>query len=77
MIILKIFVKKIEKKFAEKHPDKWIPVYSRVTFSDRPYAEALEIGDRQETIMQEVMKLPGIEEKWNSSEVEELILSFL
>jgi kynurenine 3-monooxygenase len=32
--------KKIEKWFSDKHPDKWIPLYSRVTFSDRPYAEA-------------------------------------
>ena len=33
--------KKIEKRFSEKHPDKWIPLYSRVTFSHRPYTEAL------------------------------------
>ena len=47
--------KKIEKHFASKHPEKWVPVYSRVTFSDRPYAEALAIGDMQEGIMQQVM----------------------
>lgn len=69
--------KKIEKRFAEKHPDKWIPVYSRVTFSERPYAEALAIGDEQEKIMQEVMKLPDIEDKWDTVEVEEKILSLL
>ncbi len=69
--------KKIEKWFAERHPDKWIPVYSRVTFSDRPYAEALAIGDHQEKIMQEVMKLPNIREKWNSEEIERKILSLL
>ena len=69
--------KKIEKYFASQHPDKWIPVYSRVTFSDRPYAEALAEGDAQEAIMKEVMSLPNIEEKWNSAEVENLILSLL
>lgn len=69
--------KKIEKHFAAQYPDKWIPVYSRVTFSDRPYAEALAEGDAQEAIMQQVMKLPNIEEKWNSQEVENLILSLL
>lgn len=69
--------KKIEKRFAEKYPDKWIPVYSRVTFSDRPYAEALAIGDAQEKIMQEVMEMPCIEEKWDSVEVEERILGLL
>jgi kynurenine 3-monooxygenase len=69
--------KKIEKHFAALHPEKWIPVYSRVTFSDRPYAEALAIGDQQEAIMKEVMQLPGIEKKWDSKEVEEMILGLL
>ncbi len=69
--------KKIEKRFAERHPDKWIPVYSRVTFSSRPYAEALAIGDAQEKIMQDVMQMPCIEEKWDSKEVEEKILGLL
>jgi hypothetical protein len=35
--------KEKKKWFSDKHPDKWIPLYSRVTFSDRPYAEALAI----------------------------------
>lgn len=69
--------KKIEKRFAAKHPERWIPVYSRVTFSERPYAEALAIGDEQERIMQEIMKLPDIETKWDSDEVEKKMLSLL
>ena len=69
--------KKIEKHFAAKYPDKWIPAYSRVTFSDRPYAEALAVGDEQEEIMQEVMKMENIDTKWDSKEVEEKILSLL
>jgi kynurenine 3-monooxygenase len=47
-------LEKIEKWFSDKHPDKWIPLYSRVTFSDRPYAEALAIGDEQNEIMEHV-----------------------
>ena len=69
--------KKIEKHFATKHPEKWIPVYSRVTFSDRPYAEALAIGDQQERIMEQIMEIPNIEEKWNSEEIESKIISLL
>jgi kynurenine 3-monooxygenase len=69
--------KKIEKWFSEKHPEKWIPLYSRVTFSTRPYTEALAIGDFQESIMQEVLKLKNIEQIWNSEEVENLILEKL
>lgn len=69
--------KKIEKRFAAKHPDKWIPAYSRVTFSERPYTEALALGDAQEEIMRKVMKMPNIEERWDSEEVEKKILRLL
>src|SRR6056297_1257762 len=69
--------KKIEKRFSTQHPEKWIPAYSRVTFSDKPYAEALAIGDFQEKIMKEIMAIPNIVEKWDSIEVENQILRAL
>jgi len=69
--------KKIEKAFAKKYPDKWVPVYSRVTFSDRPYAEALALGDIQEEIMKKVMQMPNIESTWNTEAVEQKILNLL
>jgi kynurenine 3-monooxygenase len=69
--------KKIEKRFSEKYPDKWLPLYSRVTFSFRPYAEALAIGDRQKAIMDEVMLMNDIETKWDSAEVDGRILELL
>ncbi|MFS4457286.1 FAD-dependent oxidoreductase [Maribacter sp. 2304DJ31-5] len=69
--------KKIEKHFAAKYPHKWIPAYSRVTFSDRSYSEALALGDAQEKIMQQVMQIPDIVQKWDSIEVEQRILSLL
>ena len=69
--------KKIEKWFSDKHPEKWIPLYSRVTFSDRPYAEALAIGDYQNAIMEEVLKMENVEAIWDSEEVESKILDLL
>ncbi len=69
--------KKIEKWFSDKHPDKWLPLYSRVTFSSQPYSEALAIGDLQNKIMEEIMTMPNIEEKWNSEEVEKKIIGLL
>ena len=69
--------KKIEKWFSDKHPDKWLPAYSRVTFSLQPYSEALAVGDFQNKIMEEVMKIENIEENWNSEQVEKLILEKL
>ncbi|MGL2964975.1 FAD-dependent oxidoreductase [Flavobacterium sp. XGLA_31] len=69
--------KKIEKWFSDKHPDKWMPLYSRVTFSLQPYSEALAIGDLQNKIMEEVMQMDNIETEWNSEAVEQKIIGLL
>ena len=67
--------KKIEAKFSQAHPDKWIPLYSQVTFSHIPYSEALARGKQQEAIMSRVMDRENIHENWDSSEVMEQILN--
>ena len=69
--------KKIESKFTKKHPDKWLPLYDRVTFSLEPYTQALAIGDHQHDIMKKIMALPDIKEKWDSIEIENYILEQL
>ena len=67
--------KKIEAAFSKKHPDKWIPAYAQVTFSPQiRYSAALKNSIRQESIMQQVMATPGIEEKWQDEEIEKMIL---
>lgn len=66
--------KKIEKKIYENHPQKWMPLYSQVTFSHIPYSEALAAGKRQEKIMDKIMSKPNIEEIWDSPEIESEIL---
>lgn len=66
--------KKIEAAFSKKYPGKWTPAYAQVTFSPHiRYSEALKNSIRQEAIMREVMDLPGIENKWDSEEVEEIM----
>lgn len=70
--------KKIEARLHEKYPDQWIPAYSQVTFSPHiRYSEALKRGQMQEAIMQDVMAIKGIEEKWESEEIEQLVLTKL
>ncbi|MEO7308741.1 MAG: NAD(P)/FAD-dependent oxidoreductase [Ferruginibacter sp.] len=67
--------KKIEAAFSKKYPGKWIPLYSQVTFSPQiRYSEALVSGRKQEAIMQQVMELPDIENRWQDEEIEKLIL---
>ncbi|MGL4598616.1 MAG: FAD-dependent oxidoreductase [Bacteroidia bacterium] len=70
--------KKIEARFSEKHPDKWTPLYSMVTYSpDIRYSTALREGQKQEQIMKKIMARPDIEAVWDSEEVEKAILSEL
>ena len=69
--------KKIENKIYEKHPDKWMPLYSQVTFSHIRYSEAYETGQKQKRIMDKVMDRDDIKEKWDSDEVENQILEAL
>ena len=69
--------KKIEAWFSGKHPDVWVPQYSMVTFSHIPYHVAQAKGKMQRAIMDKVMGINDIENKWNSAEVETAILNEL
>ncbi len=67
--------KKIEARFSEKYPEKWIPLYSMVTYSPHiRYSTAMKEGQKQELIMQKIMAMPEIDKKWDSEEVEKEIL---
>jgi kynurenine 3-monooxygenase len=70
--------KKIETHFAKLHPEKWIPLYSMVTFSPEiPYSVALAEGKKQQAIMDKILAMADIENKWDTKEVEEMILSLI
>ncbi len=58
--------KKIEAHLHAQMPNQWIPLYSMVTFSDLPYAEALRIGKQQDQVMEQVMAMEGIDTRWQS-----------
>lgn len=72
-----ILRKKIEGKIYKKHPDKWIPLYSQVKFTNIEYAQAKKEGEKHDRIMEKIMQIPGIESKWDSEEIEQQILSEL
>ena len=70
-----ILQKKIEAKFSQHYPDKWIPLYSMVTYSPHiRYSTALKEGQKQQKIMDEIMALNDIESIWESDEIESEIL---
>ena len=67
--------KKIEAKFSAMYPDKWMPLYSQVTFSSIRYSVALKQGEVQKGIMDQIMEQSDIVQKWDSPEVMDQILS--
>jgi kynurenine 3-monooxygenase len=74
--------KKIEAALSKALPEVWKSLYSEVTFSDTPYAEALAIGKRNDRIMQDVMNNANIDPKrWEEKEEWEkivgLVVSFI
>ena len=69
--------KKIERRLHEKYPEKWIPLYSQVTFTHIPYHEALAAGKKHDRIMEKVMSRPDIHEVWDSEMIENEIISQL
>jgi kynurenine 3-monooxygenase len=65
--------KKIESKLSAQYPDKWLPLYSQVTFSNLPYAEAWANGQAQEEIMQRLMPHIRTEDDYQRPEVQQLV----
>jgi kynurenine 3-monooxygenase len=69
-----ILRKKIEAKLHHLFPNKWIPLYSMVTFQeDIPYSVAYATGQKQKKIMDEVVKRPGIERNWESLDFDKIV----
>ena len=69
-----ILRKKIEGKLYELYPDKWVPLYSMVTFKeDMRYSEALERGKAQKIIMDKVMSASDITENWKSLDFKKIV----
>lgn len=65
--------KKIEARLYELYPEKWIPLYSMVTFHDNiPYSQAYELGKKQEKIMDRVMKRQGISTHWQELDFKQI-----
>ncbi len=69
--------KKIEAKLQSRYPEIWIPLYAQVKFTDIPYEKALATGIMQDKIMEEIMKIPNIQQKWDDDEVLQMAIKKL
>ncbi|MTI40313.1 FAD-dependent oxidoreductase [Fulvivirga lutimaris] len=66
--------KQIEAKLSDLYPQKWIPLYSMVTFKEQMrYSDALEMGKKQKAIMDKVMAQNNIHKNWESLDFESIV----
>lgn len=60
---------KIEKHIAAHFPGRFNTLYSMVTFDQVPYAEAQKKAKEQGVLLDEIMRLDNIADRWNSAAV--------
>jgi kynurenine 3-monooxygenase len=56
--------KKAERILHELFPEQFIPLYSMVTFSHIPYAEAIRQGQRNDKIITNMLQIPDVLNNW-------------
>lgn len=61
--------KKIERRINELFPDRYLPLYSLISFTSVPYVEALRRDREQRVLVDRVMELPDIRERLDSDEI--------
>lgn len=65
--------KKFERRISELYPDKYMPLYSQVSFSHIPYAEAYKKGKEQDKYIKGLMQENDIQELFETGKIDELI----
>ncbi len=69
-----ILQKKIETQLHDLYPDRWVPLYTMVTFRDDiRYSDALATGKKQQAIMDDVLKIPDIQKNWELLNFKEIV----
>ncbi|MEN3026090.1 MAG: NAD(P)/FAD-dependent oxidoreductase [Chlorobiota bacterium] len=65
--------KRLEQYLADRYPDRFVPLYTMVTFSHMPYAEALRRGHLQDRILDALVEQTKSEEDWHDPAFQQLM----
>lgn len=65
--------KQIEARIHELFGDQYLTLYSMVSFSHLPYAQALREGRAHDQLMEKILAVPGIEDIWHSDKGDTLL----
>ncbi|NQY29162.1 MAG: FAD-dependent monooxygenase [Flavobacteriaceae bacterium] len=67
--------KKFERRIQELYPSKYVALYSMVSFSSIPYAEAWKKGMEQNKYIDDIMEKHDVESLFKQNKIDELIHS--
>jgi kynurenine 3-monooxygenase len=65
--------KKLEHRLNHLYPDRYLPLYSMVAFTPLSYVEAWEREQAQQALIEQLLRIEGIEQRWEGPEVEAAI----
>lgn len=65
--------KRFEKRIMELYPENYLSMYSMVSFSNVPYAEAWSKGQEQDKFMKALMDKHDVESMLDNGQIDELI----
>jgi len=67
--------KRFERKIQELYPEKYIALYTMVSFTSIPYAEAWDKGMKQDKFIKDIMKNHDVEHLMHTDKIDDLIHS--
>jgi kynurenine 3-monooxygenase len=67
--------KKFERRIQELYPEKYIALYSMVSFTSIPYAEAWEKGMAQDKYIKDLMSKNDVRDLFKNNKIDDLIHS--
>ncbi|MCG8331611.1 MAG: FAD-dependent monooxygenase [Chitinophagales bacterium] len=69
--------KKFERRIQQLYPEKYIPLYSQVSFTNTPYSVAYENGKKQDVLIKKIMTEYDIEALFSEDKIDRLIHDLL
>ncbi len=69
--------KELERWVGDLYPDRYAPLYSLISFTNVPYAEAQRLGREQRTLVDQLLAIPDIRQKLDTPEVRGMVDQFM
>jgi kynurenine 3-monooxygenase len=65
--------KEVERRINKLYPDKFKDLYSMVTFTTMPYADAMKVDQRQKMLVDQVLGSDDFEQLWRHNKIDAAI----